>query len=131
MNRPALPDADTVRAAMDTVLAAAVARGRRPTLTAVERHLGLAHATFYRHYSDLITGYFQPRIPRPTAAADGGPAGADETAARTVRRLRQENTELRRTVEVYAEMIRQLAAENDALRQPSAVVRSLPARGDV
>lgn len=72
MNRPALPDAHTVRAAMDTVLADAAALGRRPTLTAVERHLGLAHATFYRHYSDLITGYFQPRIPRPAAATDDG-----------------------------------------------------------
>ncbi|MEV8071610.1 hypothetical protein [Streptomyces pseudogriseolus] len=60
----------------------------------------------------------------------GGSAQADETAARTVRRLRQENTELRRTVEVYAEMIRQLAIENDALRQPSAVVRSLPVQGN-
>ncbi|GGW53524.1 cell division protein ZapB [Streptomyces griseoloalbus] len=130
MNRPALPDANTVRAAMDTVLADAAAHGRRPTLTAVERRLGLAHATFYRHYGDLITRYFQPRIPRPAAAVGDSTAEADETAALTVRRLRQENTELRRTVEVYAEMIRQLAIENDALRQPSAVVRSLPLQGN-
>ncbi|WP_405787054.1 cell division protein ZapB [Streptomyces sp. NBC_00029] len=116
---------------MDTVLADAAARGRRPTLTAVERRLGIAHATFYRHYSDLIAGYFQPRIPRSAASADDGQADADEPAARAVRRLRQENIELRRTVEIYSEMIRQLATENDALRQPSVVVRSLPVRGDV
>ncbi|NYV73508.1 hypothetical protein [Streptomyces sp. UH6] len=46
----------------------------------------------------------------------------------TVRRLRQENVELRRTVEVYAEMIRQLAVENQALRRPAANVCPLPAR---
>ncbi|MFD5639628.1 hypothetical protein ACFWJM_36580 [Streptomyces sp. NPDC127077] len=55
----------------------------------------------------------------------------DERGPRVeVRRLWQENTELRRIVEVYAEMIRQLATENDALRQPTAAVHSLPVRGN-
>lgn len=130
VNRPALPDTDTVRTAMDTVLADVAARGRRPTFTAVERHLGLAHATFYRHYRDLITTYFQPRIPRPAAPADDGrPAQAGETTELRLRRLRQENADLRRTVEVYAEAIRQLAVDNAALRQHASTIRALPVRG--
>ncbi|MFF6786988.1 hypothetical protein [Streptomyces sp. NPDC012510] len=73
----ALPDTDTVKAAIETVLAEAAARGRQP-----------------------------------------------EPAAR-------ENTDLRRTLALYEEAIRQLALENDALRRGSTVVplptRSVPA----
>ncbi|MEV0195237.1 hypothetical protein [Nonomuraea sp. NPDC050691] len=134
MTRPGLPDADTVRAAMDTVLATAAERGRRPTVTAVERHLGIAHATFHRHYNDLITGYFHPRLPAAdtatTAATPATPAtGPDERDRAAVQRLRRENADLRRTVETYAEMIRQLAVENEALRRAPSTVRPLTARG--
>ena len=59
--RRSLPTTDAVRAAMDSVLASAAAAGRRPTITAVERRLGIPHPTFYRHYQQLITDYFQPR----------------------------------------------------------------------
>lgn len=44
----ALPDADAVKAAIDTVLEEAAISGRRPTVTAVERRLGIPHATFQR-----------------------------------------------------------------------------------
>jgi hypothetical protein len=113
---------------MDTILADAAARGRRATLTAVERRLGLAHATFYRHYQDLITSYFRPRIPRSAALTDLVPSATGESDTRSLRRLRQENAELRRTVEVYAEAIRQLAVENEALRQQDPRIRFLPVR---
>jgi hypothetical protein len=56
----ALPGADTVKAAMDTVLDEASASGRRPTVTAIERRLGTPHATFHRHYADLIDTHFSP-----------------------------------------------------------------------
>jgi hypothetical protein len=44
-----LPDTGTVNAAIDAVLAEAAARERRPTVTAIERLLGIPHATFHRH----------------------------------------------------------------------------------
>ncbi|WP_165854395.1 hypothetical protein [Streptomyces sp. V2] len=43
-----LPDTDTVKTAIDAVLAEAAARGRRPTVAAIERRLGIPHATFHR-----------------------------------------------------------------------------------
>lgn len=119
MKRP-LPTAETVRTAMDTVLAEATAHGRCPTISAVERHLGIAHATFYRHYQDLITDYFQPRA--RTASEHSSPAtGAPENAEATVQRLRRENTDLRRTIDLYTDTIRQLALDNDALRRGGTV----------
>lgn len=121
----ALPDADTDTAAIDAVLDRAAATGHRPTITSVERCLGIPHATFHRHYSDLIDEHFRPRIPAPAQPAPG-----EKTSGHTevnLRRLRQENTDLRRTLELYEQAIRQLTVENDALRQGAAVL-PLPAR---
>ncbi|MFD9394849.1 hypothetical protein ACFWBB_30190 [Streptomyces sp. NPDC060000] len=121
----ALPGADTVKAAIDTVLDQAAATGRRPTVSAVERHLGIPHATFHRHYSDLIDTHFRPRIPETAP-----PALGETTSERTetnLHRLRQENTDLRRTLALYEEAIRQLTLENAALRQ-GATARPRPAR---
>ena len=61
--------------------------------------------TFYRHYQPLIVDYFRPKAQdgsQPTTAAD------QETDHKTMKRLRQENTELRKLVNIYAEEIRQL-----------------------
>ncbi|MFD5742595.1 hypothetical protein ACFWHH_23195 [Streptomyces massasporeus] len=123
----ALPDADTVKTAIDTVLAEAVTRGRRPTVTAIERHLGIPHAAFHRHYADLIDTYFRPRIPAPAQPATTEPSGSDARAQANLSRLRKENGDLRRTLALYEEAIRQLALENDALRGGAAVV-ALPRR---
>ncbi|WP_406470002.1 hypothetical protein [Streptomyces sp. NBC_01615] len=127
----ALPDTDTVKAAIDTVLAEAATRGRRPTVTAIERLLGIPHATFHRHYADLIDTHFRPRIPDPAQPATTTSFAADARAEANLSRLRRENTDLRRTLALYEEAIRQLVLENDALRGGGAVVplptRSMPA----
>ncbi|MGW5657818.1 hypothetical protein [Streptomyces humi] len=128
----ALPDTDAVKAAIDSVLAEAATRGRRPTVTAIERLLGIPHATFHRHYADLIDTHFRPRIPKSAQTATATSSStADTRAESNLSRLRRENTELRRTLAVYEEAIRQLALENDALRGGGTVVplptRSTPA----
>ncbi|MFH9969339.1 hypothetical protein ACH4PR_50260 [Streptomyces mirabilis] len=88
----ALPDADTVKAAIDSVLEHAAATGRRPTVTTVERRLGIPHATFHRPYSDLIDEHFRPRIPAPAQPAPGEKTSGHTEA--NLRWLRQENTDL-------------------------------------
>ncbi|MFJ8111638.1 hypothetical protein [Streptomyces sp. NPDC096132] len=124
----ALPDTDTVKAAIDTVLDEAASSGRRPTVTAIERHLGIPHATFHRHYAHLIDTHFRPRIPAPRAETHTVQLPAPTAREENLRRLRQENTDLRRTLALFEEAIRQLTLENDALRN-SATVVPLPARG--
>jgi uncharacterized protein YceH (UPF0502 family) len=119
----ALPDTDTVKAAIDTVLAEAAARGRRPTVTAIERHLGIPHATFHRHYAGLIDTHFRPHVPEPAQpATTTSSSAADACAESNLSRLRRENTDLRRTLALYEEAIRQLTLENDALRQGATVL---------
>ncbi|MEU2269826.1 hypothetical protein ABZ568_26190 [Streptomyces olindensis] len=119
----ALPDADTVRAAIDTVLAEAAARGRRPTATAIERLLGVPHATFHRHYAELIDTHFRPHVPEPAhPATTMSSSAADARAEANLSRLRRESTDLRRTLALYEEAIRQLTLENDALRQGATVL---------
>ncbi|WP_424534410.1 hypothetical protein ACOZ38_29485 [Sphaerisporangium viridialbum] len=111
-----LPTDEQVQQAMDQVLTQSAETGRAPTITAVERRLGIRHATFYRHYQHQITGYFHPRAQRtrPPAADDPG-NNVPETAQQTLQRVRQENTELRKLVQIYAETIRQLTVDHTAL----------------
>ncbi|MFF4402633.1 hypothetical protein [Streptomyces sp. NPDC001480] len=117
-----LPDADTVKAAIDAVLEEAATSGRRPTITAVERRLGIPHATFHRHYTNLIDTHFRPRIPAPALPTTHPESPPDVRREENLSRLRQENTDLRRTLALYEEAIRQLALENDALRKGATVV---------
>ncbi|WP_420036102.1 hypothetical protein ACN2WE_31225 [Streptomyces sp. cg28] len=120
MKRP-LPDTDTVKTAIDIVLKEAAARGRHPTVTAVERHLGIPHATFHRHYRDVIDQHFRPHL-HARAQPHGNTIGTTNTSTNNLLRLRQENRDLRRTLALYEEAIRQLTLENEALRQGTTVV---------
>jgi hypothetical protein len=100
---------------METVLAEAQDFGRHASVAAVERHLGIAHPTFYRNYPELIEWFkTQSSGLRQARTARGTVARTDEAEA--LRRLRRENEDLRRTVKIYAEKIRQLSLENEGLR---------------
>jgi hypothetical protein len=50
-----LPPEEHVRTVMAAMLAGATAGGPRPTVLALARNLGLANATFWRHYHDIAT----------------------------------------------------------------------------
>ncbi len=55
-----LPSEIEVRAAMDQILERSAHTGRRPVIADVERKLGVAHATFCRHFTALTDTYFKP-----------------------------------------------------------------------
>jgi AcrR family transcriptional regulator len=112
--RHPLPTSDQVRQAMDEVLQDAAATGQRPTVRAVERHLGISHPTFYRNYRDLISEYFQARATRWSQPA--ATIGTNDKLADSEARLRLQVADLHKTVNLYEEAIRQLAIENEALR---------------
>jgi len=50
-----LPPEQHVRTVMAAMLADAAGGGPRPTVLALARSLGLANATFWRHYHDIAT----------------------------------------------------------------------------
>lgn len=107
------PSAQQVRTAMEQVLAEAATEGRQPSVSALARRLGIKHATFYRNYRDQVEEFKAltqasrpaPDTPRARAATDPG----------EIARLRRDNEELRRTVRIYAEAIRQLTCDNEDL----------------
>jgi hypothetical protein len=125
-----LPSNDEVRLAMDLVLQESAKTGRRPTITAVEDLLDIAHPTFYRNYPELIDWFKQQRheqtAPRQAERTMAGRDPAGEMA-----RLRRENQELRTITKLYAEAIRQLTldhAELEAKVNAHAGVTTLDAR---
>jgi hypothetical protein len=72
-----VPADDQVTVVMERVLAQAAENGRRATVTAVERALGIPHATFDRNYRHLIDG-FRQRAPcqrGPVQIQDWPPSG--------------------------------------------------------
>ncbi|MFF2655335.1 hypothetical protein [Streptomyces sp. NPDC058045] len=130
MTRPTLTD-DEVQLAMNLVLRQARETGRRATITAVERRLDVKHATFYRNFPHLITWFqeqadAQCNTPRPEQDTKRPKPQEDVIAD-----LRRENTQLRRTLAIYAEALRQLTLDHEEVRsqvQQSAHVTDLAAR---
>ncbi|MER5380796.1 hypothetical protein ABT040_11000 [Streptomyces sp. NPDC002688] len=130
MTRPTLTE-DDVKLAMDLVLREGQETGRRPTITAVERCLDVRHATFYRNFPHLIS-WFKEEVgtsrntPKPEQIHKTTKAPEDTIAA-----LRRENAQLRRTLAIYAEALRQLTLDYEEVHsqvQQSAQVTDLAAR---
>ncbi|MGW4975448.1 hypothetical protein [Streptomyces mirabilis] len=127
MTRPTLTD-DEVQLAMNLVFREAQETGRRPTITAVERRLDVKHATFYRNFPHLIAWFqeqtdAQRNIPKPRKEPQ-----RKNTPENTIVDLRRENTQLRRTLAIYAEALRQLTLDYEEVRsqiQQSAHVTDL------
>ncbi|WP_128977509.1 hypothetical protein [Streptomyces roseicoloratus] len=107
MTRPTLTD-DEVQLAMNLILREARESGRRPTITAVEKRLDVRHATFYRNFPHLIDWFRREADAQREAAAAEAPTKPQTDPADIITDLRRENTQLRRTVAVYAEALRQL-----------------------
>ena len=130
MTRRQLPSNDEVRLAMHFVLRESAETGRRPTITAVERRLDIAHPTFYRNYPELID-WFKQQLQDQKAAQWAGTGTARTDSAAEMARLRRENEDLRTLTKLYAEAIRQLTldhAELEAKVNAQAGVTTLDAR---
>ncbi|WP_405625861.1 hypothetical protein OG933_06640 [Streptomyces sp. NBC_00016] len=95
---------------MHIVLREAADADRHATITAVERRLGIAHPTFYRNFPHLITWFRQQRAAsQRTEEERAVPTSRPPTDK--IADLRRENRNLRATVKVYAEALRQLTLD--------------------
>lgn len=113
----ALPSEERVRQALAELTAEADATGRQPTVLGLARHLGLANATFWRHFPGIAEEV-------RTAARSHHPTGTDTPADNRYNELRRKNAELRRTNTELSEHlalavanIQRLTLENHQLRQ--------------
>ena len=118
--RHPLPAEAQVRAAVAELLKAA-ARGGRPTATALADRVGISRPALYRHYrplvDELLDAAAQQAATRKRHARGGGAVCDHEEE---LARLRRSNEELRRHVQVYEEVIRQLTVDNHTLQQQLA-----------
>jgi hypothetical protein len=111
-----LPADDQVTAVMERILARAAQNGRRATVTAVEKALGIPHATFDRNYRHLIENFRRRAQQQASATRPAGQVSAGNDADQVIQRLRRENEDLRRLVKIYAESIRQLTLDYSELQ---------------
>lgn len=130
MTRP-LPADDQVNAVMARILGQAAQTGRKATVTAVERALGIPHATFDRNYRHLINDFRQRAHDQAATAKQASAASSGKDPDQAIQRLRRENEDLRRLVRIYAESIRQLTLDHLELQaklNAAASITTLPAR---
>jgi AcrR family transcriptional regulator len=111
-DRDALPPEGEVRAAIAHLVQQAAAGGARPTATALAARVGISRPALYRHFRPLVDELL------------AGAIAHEEQRQRRIRdrdseiaRLRREKEGLRRHVELYEGIIRQLTVENSRLRR--------------
>jgi hypothetical protein len=121
---------DQVTVVMERVLAQAAENGRRATVSAVERALGIPHATFDRNYRHLIDDFRQRAQQQAASTRKAGPVHTDAGPGQAMQRLRRGNEDLRRLVKIYAESIRQLTLDHSELEAKLNAAVGVTALGD-
>jgi AcrR family transcriptional regulator len=111
------PSPEQARHARDHVLAQAAAAGRRPSVLAVARQLGLSNTTFRRHFPDIAEEVGDTRRTPPAGPADaGGPSAHDKLVARNAK-LRRDNRQLREHLDLAIANIQRLTLQNHRQQQ--------------
>jgi AcrR family transcriptional regulator len=113
----ALPSEEQVRQALAELTTEATVTGRRPTVLGLARRLGLANATFWRHFPDIAEEVRSTaRSHRPVPTGPRADDRYDELQRKNVE-LRRTNTELSEHLALAVANIQRLALETHQLRQ--------------
>jgi hypothetical protein len=112
-----LPDEDRVRRVMAEVISEASDNGRRPTVIALARKLGLDNATFRRRFPEIVR-----ELREKTRA--GQPVGGDPTRFEQLQeahaQLKRDHARLAEELDAAQAVIQRLSLENHHLRQQAA-----------
>ena len=118
MRHAPLPDDDDVRAAADELLDGHLASGPYPSVSALANRFHINRTTFYRHYSPIATAMLDQAAQHNTEGPKRRrPPDNSDDRDHTIRRLRDENSDLRHHLEIYEEHIRILTVENNRQKQ--------------
>ena len=123
-----LPAEEHVRAVMAGMLADADAGGPRPTVLALARSLGLANATFWRHFHDIATELRQHAvrdIPAARVRNHNPLPGQDRELASQNAALRRERDHLASQLEAALSHLRRLTIDNADLRRELETARAV------
>lgn len=132
MTRKALPAAEAVSRAAEELLVAHRDGGPYPTVSGLARQFSVNRTTFYRHYADIVQAMLDAAEKRNAQAPRRRRTQSDNNATDETmeRRLRKENSDLRKHVEIYEEHIRMLTAENRGLREQIETTANVPRLGE-
>jgi transposase-like protein len=123
-----LPADDDIHAARADMLAEASTAGRRPSVQALARRLGLTNATFWRHYPHIAREIADQR--RATPPAGTNPDNRVTQLEKQVADLRRTNRDLLDHLHLSIANIQRLSLDNHQLRQEleaaTAVTRLQP-----
>jgi AcrR family transcriptional regulator len=112
-----LPDQSLVRQAMAEVIAQARDEGKRPTVLALARRLGISNPTLWRHFPDIARELVDmARVAEPQAAEPAGPSRYQRLREDHAS-LKRKNAQLRHDLELAKASIQRLALDNQQLRQ--------------
>ena len=118
MTRSQLPSEDQVRQVAHDLLAIHRASGAYPTVTALAARVGLNRTTFYRHFPALAEEMLDAAQQQNKDSKKRRlPERSEDDTSRTLQRLRSDNENLRRHVQIYEEHIRKLTLQNAELRE--------------
>ena len=118
MSRPAdIPAEELVRRVLEEYLAGCRDNGKRPSVLALARTLGMSNTTFRRHFPQQAKEISAARSSRePPAAAQAQPGRYEILVARNAR-LRRANQTLTGNLRLAAAQIQRLSIENARLRE--------------
>jgi hypothetical protein len=124
---PLPADAEVYKARTDT-LAEAHAAGRRPSVQALARRLGLTNASFWRHYPHIALEIADQR--RATPPVGTNPNNRATQLEKQIADLRRTNRDLLDHLHLAIANVQRLALDNHQLRQEleaaTAVTRLQP-----
>jgi hypothetical protein len=121
--RTTLPSQAQVDAALAQLTADTESAGTRPSAIELARRLGLANATFWRHYPDTARALADRRRNATP------PAGATPTQPESLRNenaeLRRKNADLMAQLQLAIAAVQRLSIENHQLRQELEAVTNI------
>lgn len=113
-----MPTDEEVRTAAEHLLAVHRDGGAYPSVSALAKQFKVNRTTFYRHFAPIATAMLdtagQQHAEGPKRRR---PPRQDDERDQIIRRLRDENTDLRRHIELYEEHLRMLTMENSKLTE--------------
>jgi AcrR family transcriptional regulator len=112
------PTDEEVRTAAEHLLAVHRDGGAYPSVSELAKHFAVNRTTFYRHFAPIAKAMLDTAGQQHTEGPKRRrPPRQDGECDQIIRRLRDENTNLRRHVELYEEHLRMLTMENAKLTE--------------
>lgn len=115
--RVALPDENYARRTMDELIRSARGEGKRPTVIALARQLGMSHTTFWRHFPDIAKELVAVARGIEPESSEPAPTSRYDQLADAHAKLKRAHADTEHNLELAKATIQRLSLDNHHLRQ--------------